>query len=99
MTLLGTFSNITTSSAGTIPLQSYYLYKRGIKAGKGIGLIILDSIFHKFSVFVYASVLIAFNFNWLVSANNNIMRYIFVGYFVYLLIIIGLILICSWQKI
>lgn len=99
MTLLGTFSNITTSSTGTIPLQSYYLYKRGINAGKGIGLIILDSVFHKFSVFVYATVLIALNFDWLVSANSDIIRYIFIGYFVYSLIIIGLILICSWQKI
>lgn len=99
MTLLGTFSNITTSSAGTIPLQSYYLYKRGINAGKGIGLIILDSVFHKFSVFVYATFLITFNFDWLVSTNSNLIRYIFIGYFVYSLIIIGLILICSWQKI
>lgn len=99
MTLLGIFSNIMTSSAGTIPLQSYYLFKHGISAGKSIGLIILDSIFHKISVFVYATVLVTLNFDWLVSTSGNITHYIFIGYFVYSLIILGLILICSWQKI
>lgn len=99
LTLLGMFSNIATSTAGTIPMQSYYLYKRGIKAGKGIGLIILDSIFHKFAVFIYASIMLLFNIDWLYNTNNLLFRYILVGYVVYLLIIVGLILICSWSRI
>lgn len=98
LTLLGTFCNVITSTAGTIPIQSYYLYKQGVNAGKGIGLLILDSIFHKLAVFVYATVVLLFTFNDLAN-NSSLKVYIIVGYLVYLVIIVGLVLLCSASKI
>ena len=32
VTLLGVFANISTFHAGTVPIQSYYLYRQGIGA-------------------------------------------------------------------
>ena len=50
--------NIATSTAGTIPLQSYYLYQQGMQVGSGMGLMILQYVFHKTTVFLYVAVMI-----------------------------------------
>lgn len=34
VTFLGVFGNITTLGAGTLPMQSFYLYRRGLDAGR-----------------------------------------------------------------
>lgn len=40
ITFLGIFGNVSTFSAGIIPMQSYYLYQYGIPAGNSIGIYI-----------------------------------------------------------
>ena len=41
---LGVFANVATFSAGTIPMQSYYLHCCGMVLGTGVGLAILEYV-------------------------------------------------------
>ena len=47
VTFLGVFANVATLSAGTLPLQSYFLYRRGIDAGSGLGIMASVYVLHK----------------------------------------------------
>lgn len=96
---LGIFANVSTSTAGTIPLQSYYLYQHGIKAGIGISIMILESAFHKIAVFIYSfSVFVIYN-KWLKETIPNLMIYIYLGFIVCALFIIGMLLLCTWKRV
>ncbi len=56
VTFLGVFGNITTLGAGTLPMQSFYLYRRGLDAGSGLGIMASEYVLHKISVLIYATV-------------------------------------------
>lgn len=99
LTLLGVFANISTSTAGTIPLQSYYLYQHGIKAGTGISTMILESAFHKISVFIYSFFVFVIHNQWIKETISDLMVYIYLGFVVCALIIIGMLLLCTWKRI
>lgn len=96
---LGVFGNIATSTAGTIPLQSYYLYQQGIQAGSGIGIMILQRVFHKTTVFFYAAFMILLQGQWLKTVIPELVKYIYPGLIVYALIIVFLVLLCTWTPI
>ena len=38
VTFLAVFGNIATMGAGTLPMQSFYLYRRGLDAGGALGI-------------------------------------------------------------
>ena len=42
----GTFGNVVTLGAGAVPFQTWYLYRCGLPAGKGVGLMTLQYVFH-----------------------------------------------------
>lgn len=56
VTFLGVFGNIATLGAGTLPMQSFYLYRRGLDAGSGLGIMASEYVLHKISVLIYATV-------------------------------------------
>lgn len=99
LAFLGVFGSISTASAGTIPLQSYYLYRRGLPVGNGIGMLMLAYIFHKTSIFFYAAVMLLFRRQWLGAVLPDLMKYIWGGFFLCLFIILVLILLCTWEKL
>lgn len=99
VTLLGVFANISTSFTGTIPMQSYYLYRWGIEVGTGIAAMILECVFHKISVFIYAIFMIASHIRWLKDTIPEIMKYIYLGSAISAIIILALLLLCTWGKI
>ncbi len=47
VTFLGVFGNIATMGAGTLPMQSYCLYRRGLDAGSGLGIMASEYVLHK----------------------------------------------------
>lgn len=96
---LGVFGNIATSTAGTIPLQSYYLYQQGMQVGSGMGIMILQYIFHKATVFLYAGAMVLLQGQWLKSAVPEFAKYIYPGLTICALIIIFLILLCTWTPV
>lgn len=99
LTLLGVFANISTSTAGTLPLQSYYLYQHGIQVGTGMSTMILEGAFHKLSIFIYSLLTVIFHHQWLKETIPQLMIYIYLGLIICALMTVGMLLLCTWKKI
>lgn len=99
VTFLGVFGNVSTLSAGTIPIQSYYLHRYGLMAGNGVGTMTLEYVFHKISILIYTTAMLLFHGRWLWATSSGLPRYMLLGYIVCALIIVALILLCTWDKV
>lgn len=99
VTFLGVFANVATFSAGIIPLQSWYLYRRGLTAGSGAGTMTLEYTFHKCTILIYATAMLLLQGRWLAGENAGLARWLLPGYGVCALIMIGLLLLCAWQRV
>ena len=71
VTFLGVFGNITTLGAGTLPMQSFYLYRRGLDAGSGLGIMASEYVLHKISVLIVSVVGILVVVGLLITAGNE----------------------------
>lgn len=98
VTFLGVFGNVSTLAAGTIPMQSYYLSRCGLMAGRGVGIMTLEYVFHKSSVLIFATLLLLWQGAWLQGAVPGLARYLSLGYLVCLIVIGALILLCTWGR-
>lgn len=96
---LGVFGNVSTLSAGTIPMQSYYLHRCGLMAGSGVGTMTLEYVFHKSSVLAYTTVMLLLQGRWLGDTGRGLSRHMFLGYVICALIIVALLLLCTWDKV
>lgn len=99
VTFLGVFANVATFSAGIIPLQSWYLYRRGLTAGSGAGTMTLEYTFHKCTILLYATAMLLLQGRWLAGENAGLARWLLPGYGVCALIMVGLLLLCAWQRV
>lgn len=99
VTFLGVFANVATLSAGIIPLQSWYLYRCGLTAGSGAGVMTLEYAFHKCAILIYATAMLLLQGRWLAGENAGLARWLLPGYGVCALIITGLLLLCAWQRV
>lgn len=99
VTFLGVFANVATFSAGIIPLQSWYLYRRGLTAGSGAGTMTLEYTFHKCTILIYAAAMLLLQGRWLAGQDAGLARWLLLGYGVCALIITGLLLLCAWGRV
>lgn len=99
VTFLGVFGNITTLGAGTLPMQSFYLYRRGLDAGSGIGIMASEYVLHKISVLIYATVALLLGGDWLEQSASGLARYLLIGYVIGALIVIALTLLYTWDRV
>lgn len=99
VTFLGVFANVATFSAGIIPLQSWYLYRRGLAAGSGAGTMTLEYTFHKCTILIYAAVMLLLQGRWLAGEHTGLAGWLLPGCGVCALIITGLLLLCTWQRV
>ena len=97
ITFLGIFGNVSTFSAGILPMQSYYLYQYGIPVGNSIGMLTLIYIIHKITVFFYAGAMMMVHGSWIQEMMPELSRYMKLGFLVCALIIASLIMICTWE--
>lgn len=93
VTFLGVFGNIATLGAGTLPMQSFYLYRRGLDAGSGLGIMASES------VLIYATVALLLGGDWLRESASGLARYLLIGYVIGALIVIALTLLYTWDKV
>lgn len=96
---LGVFGNVSTLSAGSVPMQCYYLHRCGLMAGSGIGTMTLEYVFHKSSILAYTTVMLLLQGRWLGRTGHGIFRYMLLGYGICTLIIVALLLLCTWDKV
>lgn len=99
VTFLGVFGNIATLGAGTLPMQSFYLYRRGLDAGSGLGIMASEYVLHKISVLIYATVALLLGGDWLRESASGLARYLLIGYVIGALIVIALTLLYTWDKV
>lgn len=99
VTFLGVFGNITTLGAGTLPMQSFYLHRRGLDAGSGLGIMASEYVLHKISVLIYATVALLLGGDWLEQSASGLARYLLIGYVIGALIVIALTLLYTWDKV
>ncbi len=99
VTYTGVFGNVATFSAGSLPMQSYYLYRKGLMVGSGVGLMNLEYIFHKASILLYATVFLCLQGKRMHTESSALLGYLLVSYVICLVIIAALALLCTWEKI
>ena len=97
--LLAVFGNIATMGAGTLPMQSFYLYRRGLDAGGALGIMASEYVLHKISVLLYATLALLLGGTWLRESASGIARYIRIGYGIGALIVLFLTLLYTWDKV
>ena len=90
----GTFGNVVTLGAGAVPFQTWYLYRCGLPAGKGVGLMTLQYVFHKTTVLLYATGMLLFQHAWLSANTTGVLKYLPMAYAVVALVIVTLVLVC-----
>ena len=91
---MGSFGNVICLGAGSMPMQSYYLYRSGLPLGPGAGLMTLEYVFHKSTVLLYATVMLLLQHRWLSANTTGVMRYLPMAYAVVAVIIVALVLLC-----
>lgn len=93
---LKVFGDVASFGTASVPMQSYALYRQGLPVGTGIGLMTLEYVFHKGSVLLYASGMLAAQWGWLQSNVPDVAAYLPAAYGVVTLIITALVLVCVW---
>ncbi len=99
ITYIGVFGNVVTLAAGSIPMQSYYLYREGLPVGSGVGLMTLEYIFHKASALLYAVLTLCIQGDWICSEFPQLRTYLWISFLLCGIIIGSLVLLCTWEKI
>ena len=92
---MGTFGNVVGLGAGSVPFQTWYLHRRGLDVGPGVGLMTLQYVFHKTSVLLYATVLLLAGRPWMAAHSDGVLRYLPGAYAVVAGVIVGLIALCA----
>ena len=95
---LGIFAKVLTSSGGTLPMQSYYLHRKGLMVGSSIGLLSLQYILHKVFTLICASVFLLLNWSYIHQNLPAIYPYLLLAYGVCILVIVLVVLACVWKK-
>ena len=91
---MGTFGNVVGLGAGSVPFQTWYLHRRGLDVGPGVGLMTLQYVFHKTTVLLYATVMLLLQHRWLAANTSGVMNYLPMAYAVVAAIIVALVLVC-----
>lgn len=92
---MGTFGNVVGLGAGSVPFQTWYLHRRGLDIGPGVGLMTLQYVFHKTAVLLYTTLLLLAGRPWLAAHSDGVLRYLPAAYAVVAGVIVGLIALCA----
>ena len=99
LTFLGAFGLTASGGAITIPMQSVYLDRCGLDAGRSVGLLILKFVYHKSAILIYALVMLIPGLGWLREVLPESVKYVLPGIVIFLLITTALILLCTWKPV
>jgi glycosyltransferase 2 family protein len=99
LTMTGVFGMVCSNSIITIPTQSFYLYTLGLDVGHTVGLMTVKYVFHKLMIFFAALLALLCSFDWLNAAVPGAMKYLLPGFALCGVIILFLVLLCTWDKL
>ena len=98
VTYVGIFSGVALPFGGKIPMQSLYLYHRGLNAGSGFGLMSVQYLLHKTAVVLVAAVFLISDWKWIHEMIPDIAPYLVFAYVVCTVIILGKLMIYTWGR-
>ncbi len=90
---MGLFMNVTTFGAGIKPAQALYLRDRNADVGESLGVLMLPYVFHKMTIVLYGIFYFVLYHGFVSSHFSELVRYIYLGYALSVLICIFLVLI------
>ena len=98
VTYVGIFAAVATPFGGKIPMQSLYLYHRGLKAGSGLGLMSIQYLMHKTAVVLLAAVFLITDWKWIHAWLPDIAPYLVFAFIICAAVILEKLLVYSWEK-
>ena len=99
LTNLRTFGKAAVLTGGPLPLQSFYLYKKGSMLGRSVGITTVLYLIQKVSILVYTAVLIGFHWRWVRTACSSTAGVLVFSCGICCLIILLLLLLCTSRRI
>lgn len=96
---MGVFLNVTTLGAGTKAGQIYYLYQKGVEPGNGFGMLVMEYVFHKATIMLYACVMLLVNYRYITVRYADSVRYLYTGFLLSGIIVLCLVAICLSDRI
>ena len=99
VTYIGIFAGVAFPFGGKIPMQSLYLYHRGVKPGTGLGLMSAQYLLHKTTVVLMAAFFLLSDWRWIHGALPDISPYLLFAFIVCTAIIMGKLLIYTWERV
>ena len=96
---LGVFGMTATFSMGSIPMQSYYLYRRGMVPGDSMGILVIRQVLRKVSLMICTTVIFLLAGGPIFRANRDLFWVIMAGYSICAVLVTGMVLICTWTRI
>lgn len=97
--LLGIFLNVTTFGTGIKPGQAYYLNKKGMDLGNGFATLMLPYVYHKLTIVIYATLALIFTNDFIKETYSNSYGFIYAGYGLSILVILGIVLISTSKTV
>lgn len=98
LTYLGIFGTVALFTAGSFPLQVYYLHHYGIEVGQSAGLKTLNYAMHKLSIVIFVTLMFFAGRVWTIDIIRRLKNYLITGYILYIFIIVALLLLCTWNR-
>lgn len=99
VTYIGIFAGVVFPFGGKIPMQSLYLYHRGVKPGTGLGLMSVQYLLHKATVVLLGAIFLLADWRWIHSVLPDISPYLFFAFDICSVIILGKLMICTWARV
>ena len=96
--LTASFCSVATFSAGTVPVQSYYLYRLGMAPGDSIGLLIVKYILHKAVVVLCSFFILLFSGRVMFRGAPELLRLSWLGWGINAVILTVMILLSRWDR-
>lgn len=98
LTYLGVFAE-NAAFLATIPLQGYYLHRRGQGFGSAVGKLSLSYVLYKAAVVFCATLALLLGGRRLTQQIDGLPVYLSVCYFISFAIIAGVALLCFWKRV
>ena len=93
------FGKVAVITGGSLPIQSYYLYKKGMMPGKSLGTGVAMYIIRKISVMLYAAVILCFHWGWFSDTVPGASGYMIFSYCICTIVIVILLLLSTSKQV
>ena len=93
------FGKVAVITGGALPIQSYYLYKKGVIPGQSLGMGAAMYIIRKISLMLYAAVVLCVHWGWFSDTVPGASGYMIFSYCICTVVIVILLLLSTSKQI